>query len=304
VLDLAKIEAGKQELKLDTVELARFQDYARRVFEPLAEEKKLSLKARARAGPATRDQHRTAAGGANVTNCWQRDQVHGPGRSRTAHRSPKPGTRFTRPELSAESTVAFSVSDTGIGIARAAQERVFAPFEQIESHSSRRYAGTGLGLAISRESAAILGGELQLESEPGKGSTFTLLCRSTPPADAARKLSERASAQVSDDRDGLADDGRTPAGDRRRPVLAEQLVDIIRAPGSKRSWPTRAKTAFAWRASTGHKASCWNVNLPDIDGWQVMERCVITRAPEKYPSFRVRGRFTGSRPGARRDPAT
>ena len=124
--------------------------------------------------------------------------------------------------------IEIAVIDTGIGIPDDKQKLIFEAFQQADATTSRKYGGTGLGLSISREIARLLGGELQVRSKPGEGSTFTLFVPLEAPAVAATTSAlttaryENSGATIPSRAAGDDRDERRPRQPRQRPVRADR----------------------------------------------------------------------------------
>ncbi|HTS96487.1 MAG TPA: HAMP domain-containing protein, partial [Streptosporangiaceae bacterium] len=177
ILDLSRVEAGKMELHPERFALGALVDDLLAVFRPLTTEKGLEFVAEPVAAdvPAElfTDRQRLRQILHNLLSNAVKFTERGRVEVRIATASP-PGT--------AEPVLAFSVTDTGVGISEQNLEVIFGAFQQGDGTTSRRYGGTGLGLAICRELAAQLDGQITAESVPGEGSTFTLSLPVTWPA--------------------------------------------------------------------------------------------------------------------------
>ena len=176
ILDLSKVEAGKMQAEPLDVTVLELVDFARRTFDPVAEQKHLGLLTEVSPEvPATlfTDPKRLQQILKNLlSNAFKFTSA---GQVMLRVRRADAEDRFSAPELvEAEQVLAFSVIDTGIGIPEDKQKLIFEAFQQADGTTSRKYGGTGLGLSISRELARLLGGEIRVKSARGAGSTFTL----------------------------------------------------------------------------------------------------------------------------------
>lgn len=173
--------------------------------------------------------------------------------------------------------LAIAVADTGIGIAPADQKRIFEAFQQADGGTSRKYAGTGLGLSISRELAHLLGGEIRLESEPGKGSTFTLCLpvEPLPNADLQRPIEEKPRLEprqsaIPDDRDSIEASDRVMLIVEDDSIFAKVLIEKCHAKGFKCLAAATGEDGLELAVSRLPSAVILDVRLPGMDGWSVL----------------------------------
>ncbi len=164
ILDLSKIEAGRVEVDPGPVDIAEVAADARRAFAAQAEEKGLALEVVVSDGTPP----------SMVTDAQRLQQILRNLLSNAVKFTESGGVTLTISPGASPDVVAFSVADTGIGIADAKFEMIFEAFQQADGTTSRRYGGTGLGLSISKELARLLGGSITVESQLGAGSTFTV----------------------------------------------------------------------------------------------------------------------------------
>ncbi len=192
ILGLSKIEAGKMRVEPGDVLLSDVKEGGERSFQHVAEQKGLgfsvTLAEGLPAGLRTDAQRLQQVPKNLLSNAFKFTDT-----GRVDLRITRVEGRFESEVLrSADSVLAFSVVDSGIGIPEDKQQLIFEAFQQAEVSTSRKYGGTGLGLSISRELAHLLGGELHVESQPGRGSTFTLYLprQYAAPAEAGRTADE------------------------------------------------------------------------------------------------------------------
>jgi signal transduction histidine kinase len=164
VLDLSKIEAGKLELNPEPVNLARLIDEVVGTARQLAEQNsnRLIVEAQENLGTLTVDSMRLRQILLNLLS--------------NAFKFTKEGevTLRARRVANGRSFVEFAVSDTGIGMTAEQQAKLFEEFSQADAATAQRFGGTGLGLAITRKLARMMGGDVTVTSELGKGSVFTV----------------------------------------------------------------------------------------------------------------------------------
>ncbi|WP_079124317.1 HAMP domain-containing protein [Streptomyces sp. NBRC 110611] len=190
ILDLSKVEAGKMDVSPTRIALVQLVDYVEATFRPLTAEKGLDFSVRVSPElPATlhTDEQRLLqvlrnllSNAVKFTDTGAVELVIRPAGADVPVAIREQLLEHGSLRDPNADMIAFSVTDTGIGIASSKMRVIFEAFKQADGTTSRKYGGTGLGLSISREIARLLGGEIHAQSEPNRGSTFTLYLPHNP----------------------------------------------------------------------------------------------------------------------------
>jgi CheY-like chemotaxis protein len=303
ILDLSKIESGTVTVDAEEIQFSKLLDTVERTFRHEADNRQLGfdihLDSHLSRGIVT-DSKRLMQVLKNLLSNAFKFTEHGGVRLNVS--SVASGWNSDHPVLKAAGTVvAFEVADTGIGIPPEKQRIIFEAFQQADASTSRKYGGTGLGLAISRELAFLLGGEIQLRSTPGLGSTFTLYLPLSYAGPSIPSVTARESAptglplpvapvrfperpeQIPDDRDDLLPDDAILLIVEDDPHYCRVLVDLARDKGFKVLVAMRGADALALAREYNPTAVSLDVFLPDMLGWTVLSQLKHDPATRHIP---------------------
>jgi HAMP domain-containing protein/CheY-like chemotaxis protein/signal transduction histidine kinase len=322
ILDLSKIESGMMTLSLSDISFNELRDNIDRNFRQVASDRQLeftidlapNLPSVVHTDPTRLQQILKNLLG-NAFKFTEKGGV-----TLRAERAPSGWTPGHDSLDRAQSVIAFSVSDTGIGIPEEKQRIIFEAFQQADASTTRKFGGTGLGLSISRELARLLGGEIRVSSQSGVGSTFTLyvpqsyvvpttpqgprvehVARTTQPGSApsheAKPEPAPASApaaveepplvvveeQIPDDRETIAKGDRVVLIIEDDVNFARILLDMARDKGFKGIVATRGETGLNLAKRFVPDAITLDIALPDMEGWTVLDRLKHEKVTRHIP---------------------
>src|SRR5437762_3166503 len=251
VLDLAKIEAGKLELNPETVNLAPLLEDVIGTARQLAEQNKnrLILEAQENLGQLTVDPMRLRQILLNLLSNACKFTKQG-----------WVGLRVKR-VVDGRNWIEIAVADTGIGMTPEQQAKLFEEFTQADSSTARQYGGTGLGLAITRRLAHMMGGDVTVASEPGKGSVFTVRLPGSADLLANSSIGSNGRRPPSTDCVLVIDDDAT---------ARELISDHLKAEGFSVTAAAGGVEGLKLAKKLRPTAITLDVMMPDLDGWSVL----------------------------------
>ena len=307
ILDLSKIESGTVTADIGELKLDELRNFVEQTFRHIAEDKKLGFSIEIENGlpPAIlTDERRVKQILKNLLSNAFKFTAEGQVGMKISRAIE--GWNPANPSLNnAERVIAFTVTDSGIGIAADKQRVIFEAFQQADGTTSRKYGGTGLGLAISRELARLLGGEITVYSVEGQGTVFTVylpdrFMTSTmvsdyfPEPDASilpqpvvteeRRYKKRASKPsmfaptllvpepIQDDRATIQPGDRVILIIEDEQPVAAMLQDFAHDRGFKTLVATQGQAALTLAREYRPDAITLDIQLPDMSGWAILDK--------------------------------
>ena len=320
ILDLSKIESGKMIINLEEMSLKQLPVYLKQNLQHVVEEKNLYLKVKLDEDLPEKivtDRQRVEQVIKNLMSNAIKFTSEG---GVTVHIfKPTDLDDLTRTDLKIGKTIAIEVTDTGIGIPKEKQQQIFEAFQQVDGTTSRKFGGTGLGLSISRELAKILGGEITLASEEGKGSTFTLFLPETISVEdinpdliekekartekeemktagdramkkrKTTKKTKKSVNEIRDDRLDIKESDKTILVVEDDQDFAKLLFDMTREKGFKCLMAGDGEAGLQLAMQYIPSAIILDVGLPRVDGWTVMERLKNNPETRHIPVYFISG---------------
>ncbi len=298
ILDLSKIESGKMELDIVNVSTQDIVDDISFMFTELAKNKSIKFNIKfnhtAQQTLIKTDRQRVAQIIKNLLSNAFKFTDKGGTVSLVIDNKPTPAFSLNR-NLDSSNIISFSVSDTGIGIPENKRLLIFEAFQQADGSTKRKYGGTGLGLSISKELANVLGGEIQLESTEGKGSTFTLFLpalfnsllntshkeidlkenteKELPiTANEPIDLIPETDLPVFDDRHNLSENDKIILIVEDDEVFAQTLLTFIRSRNYKGIISHQGNTAVSFARHYKPHAVMLDIQLPVMDGVEILKQ--------------------------------
>jgi CheY-like chemotaxis protein/signal transduction histidine kinase len=286
VLDLSRIEAGKVEVAPETVSVSRTIEALEKIFQPTAEQKRIRFSVRVEPGVPEQIETDPQRLGQILKNLLS-----------NAFKFTEKGEVTLRVFSTEPGSVCFAVRDTGVGIARHQQDVIFEAFRQADGSIHRKFGGTGLGLSISRDLAALSGGTIAVQSEPGAGSIFTLTVPVTyigadagdseratrtpaqestssrgPELPESAKSDVLGPATIEDDRESLTPGGRLVLAVEDDASFAMILRDLVREMGFQCVVSQGASDGLNAALRLQPSAILLDMKLPDHSGLGVLDQ--------------------------------
>jgi CheY-like chemotaxis protein/signal transduction histidine kinase len=288
VLDLAKIESGKVEVLYDEVWVSQICEHMLQLFGTLAEQKGILFKIEVSASAPNyfiSDEHRLEQILKNLlSNAFKFTSNNGHVLLKIDQAPSEINYRNIHLQgLQPSDILQIEVIDNGVGIASEKQEVIFEAFNQEDGSTSRKYGGTGLGLSICKELALLLGGEINLKSKQGEGSTFTLYIPIHPGANTTSKTLATTKVEKHPTPVVISSpskwDHLTPISDQKRTLLiieddlhfAEILVKYAEENGFDTQVAHQGEEGLLKAKQLLPDAIILDIMLPVMDGWTVLK---------------------------------